>query len=59
MLSKMIRFVTVRASEVASKSANVSAENDGGESKQDAFNEELKDFKVEAAQSADDGEEIW
>ena len=61
MLRKMIKFVSVRASEVASKSANVGTEEDGVESKQDAFIEELNNFKVEAAESADadDDGDIW
>ncbi|GHT01795.1 tellurium resistance protein TerY [Synergistales bacterium] len=60
MLRKMIKFVSVRASEVASKSANVDSGDDGGESKQDAFIDELNNFKVEAADSADDGGgDVW
>jgi hypothetical protein len=51
----------VRASEVASKSANVGSGDDGGESKQAAFIDELNNFKVEAADSADAGDDgdIW
>jgi len=61
MLRKMIKFVSVRASEVASKSANVGSGGDGGESKQDVFIDELNNFKVEAADSADadDDGDIW
>jgi uncharacterized protein YegL len=57
MLRKMIKFVSVRASEVASKSANA---GDGEESKQDAFIDELNNFKVEVATSADtDDSDDW
>jgi len=61
MLRKMIRFVSVRASEVASRSSNVGSGDGGGDSKQDAFIDELNNFKVEAADSADadDGNDIW
>ena len=61
MLRKMIKFVSVRASEVASKSANVGSGDDGGESKQDAFIDELNTFKIDAAASADtdDDGNIW
>jgi len=61
MLRKMIKFVSVRASEVSSRSANVGSGDDGGESKQDAFIEELNNIKVEAADSADaaDDGDIW
>ena len=62
MLRKMIKFVSVRASEVASKSANIGAGDDGAESKQEAFIDELNDFKVEVADSAevdDDGGDVW
>ena len=60
-LRKMIRFVSVRASEVSSRSSNVGSGDDDGKSKQDAFIDELKNIKVETANSADaagDGE-IW
>ncbi|MCL1921422.1 MAG: VWA domain-containing protein [Kiritimatiellaeota bacterium] len=56
MLKKMIKFVSVRASEVASKNANVGSP-EGGDSKQAAFIDELNNFKVEAAASADAGED--
>ena len=61
MLRKMIKFVSVRASEVASRSSNVGSGDEGGESKQDAFIDELNQFKVDAADSADadDGDDIW
>jgi uncharacterized protein YegL len=53
MLRKMIRFISVRASEIASKSANVGYGDDGDKRKQDAFSAELNQFKVETADSAD------
>jgi uncharacterized protein YegL len=60
MLKQMIRFVSVRASEVASKSANVGFGDDEGKSKQDAFVAELNQFKVETANSADaDDSDEW
>ena len=78
MLRKMIKFVSIRASEVASKSANIKTGGGGGDgdgngngngdgggngadSKQDAFIDELNDFKVELVESADadDGGDIW
>ena len=57
----MIKFVSVRASEVASKSANVGAEDGEENTKQADFIEELNNFKVEAATSADvdDTDEEW
>jgi uncharacterized protein YegL len=60
-LRKMIRFVTVRASEVASRSSNVGSGDEGGESKQDAFIDELNTFKVEDVNSSDtvDDGELW
>ena len=61
MLRKMIKFVSIRASEVASKGANIGAGDDGVENKQDAFIDELNNFKVETAESADvnDGGDVW
>jgi uncharacterized protein YegL len=60
MLRKMIKFVSVRASEVASRNSNVGSGDGSGESKQDAFINELNNFKVEAADSADsDDDDIW
>ncbi|MCL1921423.1 MAG: VWA domain-containing protein [Kiritimatiellaeota bacterium] len=53
-LKKMIKFVSVRASEVSSKNANVGS-TEGGDSKQSAFIDELNNFKVETAASADAG----
>jgi uncharacterized protein YegL len=60
MLRKMIKFVSVRASEVASRSANVGTGDDDGESKQDTFIDALNTFKVEAAFGADsDDDNDW
>ena len=55
-LRQMIKFVSVRASEVASKSANVGSSD---ESKQGAFIQELNNFKIEVADSADSGDDEW
>jgi uncharacterized protein YegL len=54
-LKKVIKFVSVRASQVASKSANVGAFV-GDEQKQIDLNEALQEFRVEVAQP-NDGEE--
>ena len=61
MLRKMIKFVSIRASEVASRSANVGTGGDDADSKQDAFIEDLNEFKVEVAESADvdEGGDVW
>jgi len=61
MLRKMIKFISVRASEIASRSSNAGSGDGGGDSKQDAFIDELNNFKVEAAESAeaDASEDIW
>ena len=59
MLKKMIKFVSIRASEVASKNATVGSP-EGGDSKQAAFIDELNNFKVEMADSADaSGDDEW
>jgi uncharacterized protein YegL len=55
-LKKMIKFVSVRASQVASKSSNAGAQG-GDEQKQIDLNDALQEFKVEIAQ--DDGGEEW
>lgn len=63
ILRKMIKFISVRASEVGSKSAKAGAGNDMNDTndgKQEAFLDELSAFKVEVANSADtDDGEIW
>jgi uncharacterized protein YegL len=65
MLKKMIKFVSVRASQVASKSSNVNAGaggagDAGDEQKQRELNAALNEFTAEAAaapdNSADDGD---
>ncbi|MDR2786341.1 MAG: VWA domain-containing protein [Treponema sp.] len=62
MLKKMIKFVSVRASQVASKSSNVNdaAADAGDGEKQEELNAALKDFTQETAaapdNSADDGD---
>jgi uncharacterized protein YegL len=55
MLKKMIKFVSVRASQVASKSSNVNdaAADTGDEQKQEELNAALKDFTQEAAAAPD------
>ena len=52
-LKKMIKFVSVRASEVVSKSSNAGSGDGGSDSKQADFIEELKEIKVEVATSSD------
>ena len=61
MLKKMIKFVSVRASQVASKSANVndSASGSGDEAKQAELNTALNDFAAEAAAAPDQDDEDW
>jgi hypothetical protein len=62
MLKKMIKFVSVRASQVASKSSNVNTVGAaaGDEQKQYELNAALSEFTAEAAaapdNSADDGD---
>jgi uncharacterized protein YegL len=61
MLKRMIKFVSVRASQVASKSSNVNDAADTGDGqKQEELNKALKDFTQETAatpdNSADDGD---
>jgi uncharacterized protein YegL len=60
MLKKMIKFVSVRASQVASKSSNVNAGGgvSGDAQKQQELNAALDEFSAEAAAvpDADDGE---
>jgi uncharacterized protein YegL len=55
-LKKMIKFVSVRASQVASKSSNAGAFA-GDEQKQVELNEALKEFSVEIANDGD--QEEW
>jgi uncharacterized protein YegL len=56
-LKKMIKFVSVRASQVASKSSNTNAFANGDAAKQIELNEALQEFQVEIAQ--DDGGGEW
>jgi uncharacterized protein YegL len=60
MLKKMIKFVSVRASQVASKSSNVGDAGGGDAQKQEELNTALQDFSQEAAaapaSSDDDGD---
>jgi len=62
MLKKMIRFVSVRASQVASKSSNVDASgstNAGDEQKQEELNTALNELKDEIASSPDNDQTEW
>ncbi|GHV84605.1 tellurium resistance protein TerY [Spirochaetia bacterium] len=59
MLKKMIKFVSVRASQVASKSLNVNSAGNGDAQKQEELNAALRDFTQEAAavpDNSDDGD---
>jgi uncharacterized protein YegL len=60
MLKKMIKFVSVTASKVASKSSNVndSAPETGDEAKQEELNTALNEFAAEAA-APDNDQEDW
>ena len=57
MLKKMIKFVSVRASQVASKSSNVGAVSD--EQKQHELNESLQELVEEVAASPDNDQHDW
>ena len=64
LLKKMIKFVSIRASQLASKSCNVGVSgNSGGASvvgnKQDDFIDELEDFKTEIDDSDSDKDVEW
>jgi uncharacterized protein YegL len=61
MLKKMIKFVSVRASQVASKSSNVSDSQagTGDEQKQEEVNAALKEFVEDAAAEPDNDQEDW
>jgi hypothetical protein len=61
MLKKMIKFVSVRASQVASKSSNVSdSDKDlGDEEKQQELNASLSEFKEEVAAAPDNDQLDW
>ena len=61
MLKKMIKFVSVRASQVASKSANVNegAAGAGDMAKQTELNSALTEFAAEAAAAPDQDDGDW
>jgi hypothetical protein len=61
MLKKMIKFVSIRASQVASKSSNVSdSQGDmGDEQKQKELNTALREFAGDAASEPDNDQEDW
>jgi uncharacterized protein YegL len=56
MLKKMIKFISVRASQVASKSSNVGDAGNGDDQKQAELNAALQDFADEPDSSDDDGD---
>jgi len=60
-LKKMIKFVSVRASQVTSKSSNVndSSEDVGDKQKQEELNANLQELKEEIAASPDNDQEDW
>ena len=58
MLKRMIKFVAVRASQVASKSSNVN-EAAGDEAKQIQLNDQLTEYTVETAAAPDQGTGDW
>jgi len=61
MLKKMIKFVSVRASQVASKSSNVSESGQdlGDEEKQQELNTSLQEFTQEIAAAPDNDQSDW
>ena len=60
MLKKMIKFVSVRASQVASKSANVNeGAAAGDEAKQAELNSALSEFAADAAAAPDQDDGDW
>jgi uncharacterized protein YegL len=61
MLKKMIKFVSVRASQVASKSSNVgdSGSAQGDEEKQQELNTALDELKEEIAAAPDNDQSDW
>jgi len=58
-LKKMIKFVSVRASQVASKSSNAGATGAGDEQKQAELNANLQELKDDLATSPDNTQEDW
>jgi len=61
MLMKMIKFVSVRASQVASKSSNAvdPSQDTGDGAKQDEFIQELQEIKEEIAAAPDNNDPEW
>ena len=61
VLKKMIKFVSVRASQVASKSSNASGSGDvlGDEQKQQELNANLQEFREEIAATVDNDQSDW
>jgi len=59
VLKKMIKFVSVRASQVASKSSNADAADVGDEQKQAELNANLQELKKDLATSPDNDQEDW
>jgi uncharacterized protein YegL len=61
ILKKMIKFISVRASQVASKSSNVNdtASDLGDEQKQQELNANLQEFTQEIAAAPDNDQEDW
>jgi uncharacterized protein YegL len=61
MLKKMINFVSVRASQVASKSSNVSdsSADMGDEQKQEELNTAIQEFVDDAAAAPDNDQKDW
>ena len=59
MLKKMIKFVSVRASQVASKGSNVAGDDLGDEQKQQELNANLQEFKEEVAVAPDNDQTDW
>ena len=57
ILKKMIKFVSIRASQVASKSSNIGSASD--EQKQQELNESLQELVEEVAASPDNDQHDW
>ena len=59
MLKKMIKFVSVRASQVASKSSNATGDDLGDEQKQQELNDSLNEFQEDVAATPDNDQSDW
>ena len=59
ILKKMIKFVSVRASQIASKSINAAGEDLGDEQKQYELNVNLQEFKDDIAAAPDNDQSDW